>query len=125
VVGTSGITVWADGIKADLKQCLPGQRKTQRDKPSLLVATMLHVRSANLMELASGLPRLSDRWDMDYQGIARFLANGLVSCDVVMQPFASEILARLTETDDPVPACCTHLACGAAGWADVGSLPLI
>ena len=53
MVGTSGIAVWAEGIKADLKQRLPGQRKTQRDKLSLLVATMLHVRSANLVELAS------------------------------------------------------------------------
>jgi len=64
---------------------------------------MLHVRSANLVELASGLPRPSDRWDMGYQWIARFLANDLVSCDAVMQPFASEILARLAEGCDPVP----------------------
>jgi hypothetical protein len=103
VVGTSGIAVCAEGIKADLNQRLPEQRKTQRDKLSLLVATMLHVRSANLVELASGLPRPSDRWDMGYQWISRFLANDLVSCDAVMQPFASEILARLAETGDPVP----------------------
>lgn len=103
MVGTSGIAVWARGINAELKQRLPGQRKTQRDKLSLLVATMLHVRSANLVELASGLPRRSDRWDMGYQWIARFLANDLVSCDAVMQPFASEILARLAQADAPVP----------------------
>ncbi len=72
MVGTSGIAVWAEEIKAELTQRLPGQRKTQRDKLSLLVATMLHVRSANLVELASGLPRPSDRWDMGYQWIARF-----------------------------------------------------
>ena len=103
MVGTSGIAVWAEGIKADLRQRLPGQRKTQRDKLSLLVATMLHVRSANLVELASGLPRPSDRWDMGYQWIARFLANDLVCCDAVMQPFASEILARLAEACNSVP----------------------
>src|SRR4051794_41961160 len=40
---------------------------------------------------------------MGYQWIARFLANDLVSCDAVMQPFASEILARLAEARDPVP----------------------
>jgi hypothetical protein len=28
---------------------------------------MLHVRSANLVEMAAGLPRASDRWDMGYQ----------------------------------------------------------
>ena len=103
MAGTSGIAVWAEGIKADLQQRLPGQRKTQRDKLSLLVATMLHVRSANLVELGSGLPRRSDRWDLGYQGIARFLANDLVCCDAVMQPFAGEILARLAEAGDPVP----------------------
>jgi hypothetical protein len=34
---------------------------------AVLVATMLHVRSANLVEMAAGLPRESDRWDMGYQ----------------------------------------------------------
>ena len=103
MVGASGIGVWAEGIEADLTQRLPGQRKTQRDKLSLLVATMLHVRSANVVELASGLPLPSDRWDMGYQWIVRFLANDLVCCDAVMQPFVSEILARLAEACDPVP----------------------
>jgi hypothetical protein len=99
----NGIAVWAEGIKAELKTRLPRQRKTQRDKLSVLVATMLHVRSANLVELAAGLPRESDRWDMGYQWISRFLANDLVCCDAVMAPFAHEILARLAETGEPIP----------------------
>src|SRR6185312_5406957 len=89
----NGIAVWAEGIKAELARRLPRQRKTQRDKLAVLVATMLHVRSANLVEVAAGLPRASDRWDMGYQWISRFLANGLVCCDEVMAPFAREILA--------------------------------
>src|SRR4051794_15332601 len=64
---------------------------------------MLHVRSANLVEMAAGLPRESDRWDMGYQWISRFLANGLVCCDDVMAPFAREILAWLAETGEPIP----------------------
>lgn len=99
----NGIAVWAEGIKAELAERLPRQRKTQRDKLAVLVATMLHVRSANLVELAAGLPRASDRWDMGYQWIARFLANGLVCCDTVIEPFAREILARLAETGEPLP----------------------
>ena len=63
----NGIVVWTEGIKAELAKRLPKQRKTQRDKLAVLVATMLHVRSANLVELAAGLPRESDRWDMGYQ----------------------------------------------------------
>ena len=33
----------------------------------------------------------------------RFLANDLVCCDTVMEPFALEILARLAETGKPIP----------------------
>jgi hypothetical protein len=99
----NGIAVWAEGVKAELAKRLPRQRKTQRNKLAVLVATMLHVRSANLVELAAGLPRASDRWDMGYQWISRFLANDLVCCDEVMEPFAREILARLAETGDPLP----------------------
>src|ERR1700759_1623166 len=99
----NGIVVWTEGIRAELAKRLPRQRKTQRDKLAVLVATMLHVRSANLVELAAGLPRASDRWDMGYQWISRFLANDLVCCDRVMEPFAGEILARLAETGEPIP----------------------
>jgi hypothetical protein len=102
VVASSGIVVWADGIKAELAQRLPGQRKTQRDKLAILVATMLHVRSANLVELASGLPRQSDRLDMGYQWIARFLENDRVCCDTVMQPFAADILERVAGRGDAI-----------------------
>src|SRR6201986_3040330 len=99
----NGIVVWTEGIKAELAKRLPKQRKTQRDKLAVLVATMLHVRSANLVELAAGLPRESDRWDMGYPCISRFLANDLVCCDTVMEPSARETLARLAETGEPIP----------------------
>jgi hypothetical protein len=99
----NGIVIWVEGIKAELTKRLPRQRKTQRDKLAVLVATMLHVRSANLVTLAAGLPRASDRWDMGYQWISRFLANDLVCCDAVMEPFAREILARLAESGEPIP----------------------
>ncbi len=71
----TGIECLADSIKAELEQLLPEQRKTQRGKLSLLVATMLDARSANLMDLATALPLEADRTDMRYQWIARFLAN--------------------------------------------------
>jgi hypothetical protein len=67
VSASSSIIVWANGIKAELARRHPGQRKTQRDKLAVLVATMLHVRGAILVELAAGLPRDSDRLDMGYQ----------------------------------------------------------
>src|SRR5512144_2822138 len=92
----------ADSIRSDLEQRLPSQRKTQRGKLSLLVATMLDVRSANLMDLAAGLPIEADRTDMRYQWITRFLGNPLVLSDTVMEPFAREVLAQVAGDGKPV-----------------------
>ena len=89
-----GIEALAQGISEELRRRLPGQRKTQRENLALLVATMLDVRSANLMELAAALPRTAERIDMRYQWVARVLANPLIDCDAVMAPFAQEVLAR-------------------------------
>jgi Transposase DDE domain len=91
---TGGIAHLAAGIRLDLAQRLADQRKTQRDNLALLTATMLEVRSANLMALAAALPRAAERADMRYQWIARVLANHLIVCDEVMEPFAREVLAK-------------------------------
>ena len=88
----SGIARLAAGIEAELAWRLPRQRKTQRGKLALLVATMLSERSANLMDLAAALPRPAERTDMRYQWIARLLANPRVDCDLVMRPFAEEAI---------------------------------
>lgn len=90
-----GIASLAETISADLKARLPGQRKTQRDKLALLVATMLDVRSANLMDLAASLPRPAELLSTRYQWIKRLLANALVDSDEVMAPYGREVLARL------------------------------
>ena len=86
----SGIARVAAGIEAELARRLPRQRRTQRGKLALLVATMLGARSANLMDLAAALPRPAERADMRYQWIARLLANPRVECDAVMRPFAAD-----------------------------------
>ena len=88
----SGIARVAAGIEAELARRLPRQRRTQRGKLALLVATMLGARSANLMDLAAALPRPAERIDMRYQWITRLLANPLVECDAVMRPFAAEAI---------------------------------
>ena len=97
-----GIKHIADSISAELQQRLPGQRKTQRGKLALLVATMLDVRSANLMDLAAGLPLEADRTDMRYQWITRLLGNPLVISDEIMEPFAREVLEQAAADGEPV-----------------------
>src|SRR4051812_16372305 len=74
---------------------LPRQHKAQRDGLALLTATMLDVRSANLMDLAASLPRAAERLDMRYQWISRLLGDRLIEVDAVMAPYAREVLARL------------------------------
>jgi hypothetical protein len=92
-----GIARQAEGIAEELRRRLPVQRKTQRDKLALLVATMLHARTANLMALAASLPLATERADMRYQWTARFIDNDRVVCDAVMEPFAREVLAKAAE----------------------------
>lgn len=89
-------------ILDDLQVRFPCQRKTQRDKLSILVATMLQVKSANLMELGSGLPiRTTDALSR-FQWIKRFLGNDLVDIDAVMGPFSQEALT-LASSDGAQP----------------------
>ena len=96
----TGIEEIADSISAELQDRLPRQRK--RTKLALLVATMLDVRSANLMDLAAGLPRQADRTDMRYQWITRLLGNPLVVSDAIMEPFSREVLERAAATGEPL-----------------------
>ena len=71
-----GILGLADGITQKLRRLLLRQRKTQRTGQALLVATMLDVRSANLMDLAASLPQSVARIDIalpvDFAGSDEF-----------------------------------------------------
>ena len=87
----------AEAIKLDLIEALPFQRKTQRNKLALLVATMLHARSANTMDLAAQIPLATERIDMRYQWCSRFLANRHVHTKEVMRPFITSILEHISK----------------------------
>ena len=63
-----GISSIAEGIQQEFQRLLPLQRKTRRANLSLLVATMLDVRSANLMDLAAGLPAMWRAYTYDALG---------------------------------------------------------
>ena len=53
---------------------------------------MLDVRRGNLMDLSASLPRMTERIDMRYQWISRLLGNERIDTDLVMAPFAAEVL---------------------------------
>ena len=90
-----GIATVAAAIAEDMRARLFRQHKKQREGLALLVATMLDVRSANLMDLSASLPRAAERLDMRYQWISRLLGNELIEVDAVMAPYARQVLARL------------------------------
>lgn len=96
----SGIGSVAREIESDLAKRFAGQRKTQRGKLALLAATMLDVRSANLMDLAASLPRPIKRIEKRYQWIERFVANDLVVVDDIMTSFAREVFERISQTGE-------------------------
>lgn len=98
----SGIICIAESIRSDLMRRLPSQRKTQRDKLALLVATMLDVRSANLMDLAASLPIKADRTDMRYQWITRYLGNSHVISNDIFEVFARDVLEQAALTGSPL-----------------------
>jgi len=97
-----GIESVAVAIEGELLSRLPGQNKKQREGLALLVSTALAVRSVNLNDLASALPRRAERLDMRYQWISRVLGNDLIEVDAVMAPFAREVLARAAQGGGPV-----------------------
>ena len=90
-----GIATVAAAIEEDLPGRLPAQHKKQRAGLALLAATMLDVRSADLMDLAASLPRAAERLDMRYPWISRLLGNARIGIEAVMAPYVREVLARL------------------------------
>src|SRR5919112_5116835 len=89
-----GVETVAAAVRADLAARLPSQNKKQREGLAMLVATALDVRSVNLLELASAVPRAVERLDMRYQWISRLLGNAHIDAKAVMAPYAREVLAR-------------------------------
>ena len=57
----------AASISADLCRRLPRQNKKQREGLAQLIATMLDVCSANLMDLSASLPRAVECIGMRYK----------------------------------------------------------
>ena len=57
---------------------------------------MLSVRNPNTVDLAAALPRKAVPIDMRYQWTRRFLSNPHISPKDIMQPYAREVLEKLS-----------------------------
>ncbi len=85
-----------EAIGKDFTARFPGYHKSRSEGLAVLCGVMLQVRSANLMELASALPRQIGTQDHRYQYISRLLANQHIDCDEIAAGYASEIFERLS-----------------------------
>ena len=95
--GVMGIALAVDG---DLARRLPEMNVARRRGISQVVAAMLTVRSANMVELGNVLPREIASWAKRYQFVERVLGNAKIDCDAVMASFAGEVARALVAADE-------------------------
>ena len=91
--GVAGI---AAAVDSDLARRLPGMNIARRRGISQVVAAMLTVRSANMVELGNVLPREIASWEKRYQFVERVLGNAKTGCDAVMASFAAQVAGQLS-----------------------------
>ena len=91
-----------EAIDKDIQRRLPGYHKSRREGLAALTGVMLEVRSANLMELAAGLPRDIAAAEHRYQYIERQLKNDEIVPDAVIKPYALEVIGRLAASGQTV-----------------------
>lgn len=89
-------------IDKDFQRRLPGYHKSRREGLAALTGVMLDVRSANLMELAAGLPREIAAVEHRYQYIERQLKNDEIVPDEVIKSYAFEVIERLAASGQTV-----------------------
>jgi len=91
-----------NAIEDDFKNRHPEYHKSRREGLTTLCGVMLEVRSANLMELASGLPREIGTAHDRYQYLERQLKNEKTDAGVVIKPYALEVIERLSARGETV-----------------------
>lgn len=91
-----------EAIDKDFQKRQPLYHKSRREGLAALTGVMLEVRSANLMELSAALPREIAAAEHRYQYIERQLKNDEIVPDVVIKPYALEVIERLAASGQTV-----------------------
>ncbi|HRD49093.1 MAG: transposase [Candidatus Competibacter sp.] len=91
-----------EAIEQDFREKHPGFHKSRRAGLVTLVGVMLEVRTANLMELGEALPREIAAAEYGYQSLERLLKHEEIKPDVVIKPYALEVIERLTDKGQTV-----------------------
>lgn len=91
-----------EAIDKDFQKRQPLYHKSRREGLAALTGIMLEVRNANLMELSAALPREIAAAEHRYQYIERQLKNDEIVPDVVIKPYALEVIERLAASGQTV-----------------------
>lgn len=95
----------AEEVRSGLRSVLPDLNKSPLGKLSLCVAAVLEVRTCNTMDIATVIPLDTDRADMQYQWLSRFLSTHTVDNDEVMTPFIRQAVQMASNSGETLILC--------------------
>ncbi len=95
----------AEEVSSGLRAVLPGINKNPLYKLSLCAAAVLEVQSCNTMDIAAVLPLETERIDMRYQWLSRFLSTDSIDNDEVMRPFIRQALETASASGETLILC--------------------
>ena len=95
----------AEEVRSGLRSVLPDLDKSPLGKLSLCVAAALETRSCNTMDIASILPPDTERSDMQYQWLSRFLSTHTIDNDEVMTPFIRQAVETASGSGETLILC--------------------
>lgn len=101
----STISHLAEEVSSGLRAVLPGINKNPLYKLSLCAAAVLEVQSCNTMDIAAVLPLETERIDMRYQWLSRFLSTDSIDNDEVMRPFIRQALETASASGETLILC--------------------
>ena len=95
----------AEEVSFGLRAVLPGINKSPPRKLSLCAAAVPEVRSCNTMDIAAVLPLETERIDMRYQWLSRFLSTESIDNDEVMRPFIHQAVQAASASGETLILC--------------------
>ena len=95
----------AEEVRSGLRSVLPDLNKSPLSKLSLCVAAVLEVQTCNTMDIAAVIPLETDRTDMQYQWLSRFLSTHTVDNDEVMMPFIRQAIQAASGSGETLVLC--------------------
>jgi len=101
----STINHLAEEIRFGLRSVLSDLNKSPLGKLSLCVAAVLEVQTCNTMDIAAVIPLDTDRTDMQYQWLSRFLSTHTVDNDEVMTPFIRQAIQAASKAGETLILC--------------------